>query len=250
MEITLALASQGCSVLGTYLTTPPTRLAEVLAPVTGFAAVQVDLATAAPPTPSEEEEEEGEGIPRILTALREQFPGRVVDILVNNASIAELGPLRELTAQRLTAVMTANAVFPAMLLRALLPYLSRSGSARIVNISSEGSHLGRPSTTAYSASKAALESMTRTWAAELGREYNGLTVNALALGLVDTHLWKALPEARREYWTAKVREGTPVAPRIGHTADVAGVVTFVVSDQAAWVSGQVLAVGGGNLMIV
>lgn len=234
-------------MLGTYLTTPATRLAQVLAPVTGFAAVQVDLAAAA--SPSSPEEEEG-GIPRILAALQEQFPGRAVDILVNNAAIASLGPLRELTAQGLTAVMAANAVFPAMLLQALLPHLSRSGTARIVNISSEGSHLGRPSTTAYSASKAALESMTRTWAAELGREYNGLTANALALGMVDTHLWRSLPEARREYWTIKMREGTPVAPRIGHTADVAGVVTFLVSDQAAWVSGQVLAVGGGNLMIV
>jgi 3-oxoacyl-[acyl-carrier protein] reductase len=235
LEITLTLASHGCSIIGTCLKTDPTLLSEV-AP-TKFVAVQADIRF---PSTS---------VPIIAATLEREFPGKTVDILVNNAAIAPLGPISSLSVDLLSEVFIANCIYPALLVQALLPYFSKSGTGRIINITSEGSHLGRANTTAYSASKAALESMTRTWAKELGHEYGGLTVNALALGMIETDLWRGLPEARKAYWAEKSKE-TPVQPRIGGMEDVAGVVAFLASDQAGWVSGQVLAVGGGNLMIV
>ncbi|KAF8248549.1 NAD(P)-binding protein [Wilcoxina mikolae CBS 423.85] len=235
LEITLTLASHGCLIIGTYLKTDPTRLSEIIP--TKFVAVQADIRT---PSVS---------VPTITTALKKEFPGKTLDILVNNAAEAPLGPISCLSADSLSTVFTANSVFPALLVQALLPHFSKSSTGRVINITSEGTHLGRPNTTAYSASKAALESMTRTWAKELGHHYGGMTVNALAPGMIETDLWRGLPEARKEYWVEKLKD-TPVQPRIGGTKDVAGVVAFLASDQAGWVSGQVLAVGGGNLMIV
>jgi 3-oxoacyl-[acyl-carrier protein] reductase len=187
-------------------------------------------------------------ISAIVAALDASFPGQPVDIIINNAAVATLGPLSEISEATLVEALTGNTIFPALLVQALLPRLAKSGG-RIINISSEGTHLGRANTTAYSASKAALESMTRTWAKELGQAYGGCTVNALALGLTETHLYWQLPEARRAFWGERLKE-TPVEGRVGKTSDVVGVVEFLVGEGSRWVSGQVLAVGGGNLMIV
>lgn len=233
LEITLALSSLGCSVVGTYLTNTAAaeRLTEVLP---SFVGVSADIRT---PESS---------VAKIIDALG----GRNVDILVSNAGVSTLASLSAPDfAESLLSTLTANALFPALLVSALLPRFSRSGTGRIIIISSEGSHLGRPNTTAYSASKAALESMTRTWAVELGQEYGGMTVNALALGMIRTDLYRKLPEARREFWEERAKQN-PAAPRLGVPSDVAGVVKFLVSKEAGWVTGQVLAVGGGNLMIV
>lgn len=149
----------------------------------------------------------------------------------------------------MAAVFNGNTIFPALLTQSLLPFFNKEGRGRIINISSEASHLGRANTTVYSASKAALESMTRTWAKELGQEYNGMTVNALALGIMETHLFEQLPKERQTFWREKARE-TPVAPRVGQGKDVGPVVAFLASDAAGWVSGQVISVSGGNMMVV
>lgn len=188
-------------------------------------------------------------IHNIMSALSRHGNNKKVDIVVNNASLSPLCPLKNVTEESFMEVLAGNVVFPALLMKALLPHMSRSGTARIINISSEGSHLGRPNTTAYSASKAALESMTRTWAKELGQEYKGMTCNALALGMIHTSLFENLPEDRKQYWGEKSKE-TPVEARIGKTKDVASVVAFMACDSAEWISGQVIAVGGGTLMIV
>ncbi|KAI5849181.1 hypothetical protein BZA05DRAFT_402454 [Tricharina praecox] len=233
LEIALALSSLGCSVIGTYNTSTAAaeRLTQVLPSFTG---VSANILT---PEPS---------IAQILAALG----GRKVDILVNNAGLSTLSSLSAANfAETLMPTLTANTLFPALLVSALLPHFSTSGTGRIINISSEGSHLGRPNTTAYSASKAALESMTRTWAVELGQKYGGMTVNALALGMMRTDLYEQLPKDRQEFWEAKAKQN-PAAPRLGVPNDVAGVIEFLVSPGAAWVTGQVLAVGGGNLMMV
>ncbi|KAA8893159.1 dehydrogenase with different specificitie [Sphaerosporella brunnea] len=241
LEITYTLASLGCQILGTYSnssSSASTTLSSILSGHTKYVGVCADIRT---PSSS---------IAAIVSALDTSFPKQQpVDIVVNNAAVATLSPLRSLDAQDLLDSLTGNTIFPALLLQALLPRLATDGGARIINISSEGSHLGRANTTAYSASKAALESMTRTWAKELGQEYGGLTVNALALGMVKTDLYWKLPEHRREFWEEKLKE-TPVEGRVGCTQDVAGVVEFLVGEGSRWVSGQVIAVGGGNLMIV
>jgi len=233
LEITLTLASLGCAIIGTYNTNAAASewLTSNLPSFTGLSANILTPETS---------------IPAIVSALN----GRKVDILVNNAGVSKLSPLSSADfAETLLPTLTANAAFPALLVSALLPHFSTSGTGRIINISSEGSHLGRPNTTAYSASKAALESMTRTWAVELGQKYGGMTVNALALGLMRTDLYKKLPKERQEFWEARAQQN-PAAPRLGMPHDVAGVIEFLTGEGAAWVTGQLLAVGGGNLMIV
>ncbi|KAI5812947.1 hypothetical protein BZA77DRAFT_322696 [Pyronema omphalodes] len=235
LEITLTLASHGCRILGTYHNTHPNRLSEILA--NKFSAVEIDIRSPAP------------AVSAIVAGLQEKYPGVSVDILVNNAGLATLGPLSTLSADSMVEVFNANTIFPALLTQGLLPFFNKEGRGRIINISSEGSHLGRANTTAYSASKAALESMTRTWAKELGQEYNAMTVNSLALGMMETHLFKELPMERQTFWKEKAKE-IPVAPRIGQGSDVGPVVAFLVSDAARWVSGQVISVSGGNMMIV
>jgi len=234
--ITLYLLNRGCSVLGTYLDSPlSTSLSRDRPRVVGVAADVRNPATS---------------VPLILATLEKEFPGKQVDILVNNAGVSPLKPLHSETLESMTETLTANVTFPTLLLGALLPRLSKTGTGRVVNVSSEGSHLGRANTSAYSASKAALESLTRTWARELGREHAGLTANSLCLGLTETGLFEALPAARKEFWRARVEEENAVAGRLGTPEEVAEVVGFLVGDAGGWISGQCIAVGGGGLMIV
>ena len=239
LAITHALASRGCSILGTYLTstasaTSLTTLITSLPNTSTFHAIPADIAS--PHSPQQ-----------ILTALQTHFPNRKVDIIINNASLTPLVALGDLTCDILTNTFQANITFPTLLVQILLPYISRSGSARIINISSEGSKLARPRASAYSASKAALESLTRTWAKELGQEYNGLTCNAVLPGMVETDLWERLPAERKAFWEPVIRE-TAVEGRLGRAEEVAGMVVWLAGDEAVWVSGACLAVnGGGNV---
>lgn len=236
LAITLDLASRGCSVIGTYLTnaTVAASLSSLFASAAlptriTFTGVCADIHdTASSPA-------------TILAAVPAHTP---VDIIVNNAAATSLGPLNTLTAEEMTASLTATVVFPSMLVRTLLPVLNPEGRARIINITSESTHVARPGTSAYSAGKSALESLTRTWAKELGQQYNGLTVNAVAPGIVEGHLWEQLPEARREFWLERAKD-TAVAKRIGKAEEVAGAVAWLAGDDSRWVSGTVLVVNGG-----
>jgi len=247
LATTLHLAAHGCAVIGTFVRSQEIsdRLSAALPSFHGVAA---DITT---PTTS---------VPGILSALAKHHSTQPVDIIINNAALSSLAPLFGETYDNLRAVYTANVIFPTLLVQALLPHLSKTGTGRIVNISSEATHFGRPNSTAYSGSKAALESLTRTWAKELGREYGGLTVNSLAVGMTETDLWRNLPQHRKEFWLDKAEKEVPVDGRIGRAGDVAEVVGWLVgaggpgvggsSVGGAWVSGQVLSVSGGNLMMV
>lgn len=86
--------------------------------------------------------------------------------------------------------------------------------------------------------------MVRTWSKELGREYGGLTVNAVAPGLTETDLWRGLPEERKRMWVEKAKEGT-VTGRVGNEEDVAGVVAWLAGEDSRWVTGTKVAVNGG-----
>lgn len=180
----------------------------------------------------------------IASTVRERFPSHSVDILVLNASISALSPLSGETEESLSAAVAGNIIFPTLLVKELLPLFSRTGTGRIIAISSEGAKLSRPNTSSYSATKAALESLVRTWSKELGREYGGLTANAVAPGLVATELWEGLPSERKAFWEKQAAERT-VGGRIGTTEDVAGVVGWLAGDESKWVTGTTVAVNGG-----
>ncbi len=167
----------------------------------------------------------------------ERFGG--VDVLVNNAGInLERQPrLEELDDEELQRVLEVNLNGAVRVTRAVAPLLAGRGG-RIVTISSILASQGFAGQTAYAASKAALEAVTRVWARELGP--GGITVNALAPGFIDTEMNAGLP--------AELRRGvvgrTPLR-RLGRPEDVARACLFLASAEAAFITGVCVPVDGG-----
>jgi len=163
-----------------------------------------------------------------------------VDILVNNAGAELVKPLREITVDDFASIYDLNVRGPLLLTQAVLPRLRRPG--RIINIGSVGARYGFRDLSVYCSSKAALEGLTRCWAAELGAA--GHTVNAVNSGPVRTQLLENIP---REYIEMQKAQ-TPVENRIGTVDDVAQVVAWLASEESRWISGQVISASGGWAM--
>ena len=109
---------------------------------------------------------------------------------------------------------------------------------RIINLSSVVAEMGNPGQSNYAASKGGVEALTRSLAREIGSR--SVTVNAVAPGFIDTDMTRDLPEDAKRALTERIPLG-----RLGTAADVAGVVRFLASDAAAYVTGQVIHVNGG-----
>lgn len=172
--------------------------------------------------------------------LRKVIGGRRVTRLVNNAGIVLPAPLEQTDPADLDAVAAVNLRAPIICMQALLPGMKAAGMGRVVNISSRVA-LGKELRTAYSATKAGLHGMTKTWALELGQ--HGVTVNAVGPGPIRTELFDRVNppgDPRTEAIIASV----PVR-RLGKPEDVADAVSFLCSERAGFVTGQVLYVCGG-----
>jgi 3-oxoacyl-[acyl-carrier protein] reductase len=185
------------------------------------------------------------GVPGDAEALWSGFDAHAdrLDILVNNAGIAEVGAIGDTTAERFVRLFAVNTRAPFFVTQLGLGRLSDGG--RIVNVSTSYT-LGRPDPQliAYAMTKAAIDVFTTTLARELGPR--GITVNAVNPGAIDTDLnasWLRSDEAARTATAAR----SPLA-RVGMPDDVAGVVAFLVSDDAGWVTGQLLDATGGALL--
>lgn len=177
---------------------------------------------------------------RAMTELAKTTFGGV-EVLVNNAGILRDKPISFMTETEWKDVIDVDLQGPFHCIKAVSRDMMRRKCGRIVNISSDAGLLGDVQRANYASAKAGLLGLTRTAAREFAG--SGITVNAVAPGIIDTDMIAGMPEPRR----ARMLERIPLG-RFGTAEQVAEVVVFLASDDAAYITGQVLCVDGGLRM--
>ena len=165
-----------------------------------------------------------------------------VDVLINNAGLTRDNLAVRMKDEDWQTVLEVNLSAGFRLIRAALRGMMRRRWGRIVNVTSIVAQTGNPGQANYAAAKAGMIGMTKSLAAEVASR--GITVNCVAPGFIETPMTDALSEQQR----ARLLERVPVG-RLGSTADVAAAVGYLVSEEAAYVTGQTLHVNGGMAMI-
>ena len=228
--IVLRLATQGADVAFSYkgnaAAAEATR-ADVEAMGRRAVAIQADA------------REQG-GAEALVRTVLEAF-GKI-DILVNNAGITRDNLIMRMGADEWTDVLETNLSGAFYALKAVTRPMLKARSGRIINITSVSGQAGQMGQANYSSAKAGLIGLTKAAARELASR--GITVNAVAPGFVLTELTQDLPEALQ----TQITERTPLG-RFGTTDEIANAVAFLASDEAAYITGQVLAVDGGLVMM-
>ncbi|HEY3159422.1 MAG TPA: 3-oxoacyl-ACP reductase FabG [Vicinamibacterales bacterium] len=164
-----------------------------------------------------------------------------IDILVNNAGITRDQLMLRMKREDWDEVIATNLTPAFSLVQATLKPMIKQRSGRIINISSVVGQTGNAGQANYAASKAGLIGFSKALAREVASR--NITVNVVAPGLVETDMTKAITEKAQGDWAAQIPLG-----RLGTTADVAAAVCFLASDEASYITGQVLAVNGGMYM--
>jgi 3-oxoacyl-[acyl-carrier protein] reductase len=161
-----------------------------------------------------------------------------IDILVNNAGIARDQLLLRVSAEEIAETFAINVTGAIYCAKAAIRPMMRARAGRIVNVTSVVAELGNTGQSVYGASKAALIGLTKS----LAREYasRSVTVNAVAPGFIDTDMTSSLP-AEAKKW---ILDHTPLG-RVGKPEEVGAAVLFLCSDEASFITGQVLRVNGG-----
>lgn len=175
-----------------------------------------------------------------LAAQAKEAFGRV-DVLVNNAGITRDGLLARMTEEEFRAVLDVNLVGPWNMMKAVNRIMMKQRYGRIVNLSSVTGLMGNMGQTNYAAAKSGILGMTKSYAREVAGR--GITVNAVAPGFIDTDMTEAMPEGAKD----KIITGIPMG-RTGKPEDVAEAVAFLASEQAGYITGEVLRVDGGMAM--
>lgn len=161
-----------------------------------------------------------------------------IDILINNAGISSFSLLQDLTLTEWNECMAVNLTSAFLYSREVIPYMLRSHEGRIINISSMWGLVGASCEVHYSAAKAGLIGFTKALAKELGP--SGITVNAIAPGVIDTDMNSHLSgEDMKE-----LSDETPVG-RIGNAEEIAKAAIYLSSDDASFITGAVLNISGG-----
>ncbi|KAF5679385.1 3-oxoacyl-reductase [Fusarium heterosporum] len=226
----IALARNGAAVTIHYVSDSVTERAHAIAEkirVDGGKAIVVQTSIETP-----------EGAQHLVNETLRGFNSDRVDILdpVNNAGTAIWGDTLAVEPGQLTKVFDVNVNGPIFLAQAVVPLMKPGG--RIINISSIASKLGDASIPVYGASKAALDSLTWSWAKEWGRT-KGITVNSVAPGPVLTDS-NPVEEFQRP-----AIDITRAADRAGIPEDIADAILLLVSEKARWITGQYISVSGG-----
>ncbi|KAG6022666.1 hypothetical protein E4U41_002213 [Claviceps citrina] len=230
--IALALARNGASVVVNHVSDSSAeraaRVADMLREAGGKAiVVQTGVDTL-------------DGARTIVKKTLEGFETDHVDILVNNAGVGYVSQvLSKINTAEAEKVYRVNVNGPLFMVNSVVPHMPPGG--RIINISSTNSKLGHPLISTYSASKAALDNLTVSWAEELGRS-KGITVNSVAPGPVMTDI---LPVEQAEALVKPQIDMTKAADRAGTPADIGDAVLLLVNEKARWITAQSISVSGG-----
>jgi len=179
-----------------------------------------------------------EDVNRIFAAATNAF-GRL-DILVNNAGINRDGMLHKMSIEQWDEVIAVNLTGTFYMTQAAAKMMREQESGRIINISS-ASWLGNVGQANYAASKAGVVGLTKTAARELAKK--NVTCNVICPGFIDTDMTRGVPEKVWEIMVAKIPAG-----RAGKPEDVANLIAFLASDEAAYITGEVINVGGGMVL--
>ena len=164
-----------------------------------------------------------------------------IDILVNNAGITKDGLMMRMSEGQWDAVIAVNLKSAFNFIHAVLPIMMRQRSGSIINMASVVGVHGNAGQSNYAASKAGLIALAKSIAQEVGSR--GIRANAIAPGFIETAMTAALPDEVRKDWCQKI----PLR-RGGKPEDIADVATFLASDMAGYVTGQVIQVDGGMNM--
>jgi 3-oxoacyl-[acyl-carrier protein] reductase len=179
---------------------------------------------------------------RVATAISEAAGALGgIDTLVTNAGIARDSFVHKMSDDDWDSVISVHLTGTFACVRAAAPYLRAEGAGRVVTISSISAAMGNLGQANYTAAKGGIVSLTKTLAKEFAR--SATTVNCVRPGFIDTPMTAAVPDEAR----AKLMRNIPLG-RAGRADEIAGVVAFLASDDAAFMTGAVLDVNGGDYM--
>ncbi len=217
-------ASEGHNVAFTYKTSKTE--AELLAKEYGAVAIYCDL-------------EDEQSVMSAVSKAKELLGS--VDILINNAGISEIKLFSDISGADWSRMMQVNLTAPYIFIRECLPDMIHKKEGRVINISSMWGICGASCEVHYSAAKAGLIGMTKALAKELG--LSGITVNAIAPGVIETDMNSHLSKEDK----AALLEEIPLS-RIGTPDEIASIVYFMCSDDASYITGQVISPNGGMVI--
>lgn len=176
-----------------------------------------------------------DNVQTLVAAAVDRF-GRI-DVLVNCAAVGPYRPLGSMGAPFIRSILDTNVMGTVLMAEAALPHLTSPGG-RIINFASALAYRPIPTSSVYSASKAAVATLTHAFSKELGPR--GITVNAVAPGVIETDMTTKILAERGD----QILAVTPLG-RIGQPDDIAGIVTFLASPDAGWITGRTIIADGG-----